>query len=112
MKNVCRFNLKGGGVLEVEPDKIVRITGNRDIASHSYINVGGLSYSIFHSQEEAQAIWDAAKPPTVAPDKRRSLLDAANAIHAAFDWDATREGFDKWNSIHNRLIILGRGEPL
>ena len=112
MKNVCRFNLKGGGVLEVEPDKIVRITGNSNIASHAYINVGGLSYSIFHSQEEAQSIWDAAKPLTVAPEKRQSLLDAAIAINDAFEWGHTKEGVEKWGSIKKRLIELGRGEPL
>ena len=112
MKNVCRFNLKGGGVLEVEPDKIVRITGNRDIASHSYINVGGLSYSIFHSQEEAQAIWDAAKPPTVAPEKRQSLLDAAKAIYDAFTWCDSEEGSASWDTTYARLIELGEGGPL
>lgn len=61
MSKVCRFNLRGGGVLEIEPDLISRITVNAYNAELSVVVLGTTQLGIAHTLEEAQAIWDAAK---------------------------------------------------
>lgn len=85
MSKVCRFNLRGGGVLEIAPNLISEITMDSYKAEFAVVALGVASHGIEHTLEEAQAIWDAAKEETVDPEDRESLRQAANAIGAAFD---------------------------
>ncbi len=61
MSKVCRFNILSGGVLEIAPDLVFGIKDFPYYADVSIVSFGAKLIVIAHSQEEAQAILDAAR---------------------------------------------------